>query len=136
MSKLTRENAILPFPTLTDLSSHIGEAVSITSPGGVSHAEILPDPGTKPFGILIHADAETASVVPMSGGLAGTVKVKLQEAAYVGNELYIYNVGGIAGFGDAVEGTPSGKYLCAQALEDGVTGELIEAILFRPVLAP
>lgn len=132
--KLTRENAILHFPTLTDLSSRIGEAVSITRPGGVSHVEILPEPGKKPFGILIHADAETASVVPVSGGLAGTVKIKLQEEAYTGNELYINDTGGIAGFGDAIEGAPTGKYLCAQALEDGVAGELIEAILFRPVL--
>lgn len=136
MSKLTRENAILPFPTLTDLSGHIGEAISITTLGGVPHVEVLPDPGTKPFGILIHADVENASVVPMSGGLAGTVKVKLQEPAYPGNELYIYNVGGIAGFGDAVEGAPSGKYLCAVAIESGVVGELVEAVLFRPVLAP
>ena len=136
MSKLTRENAILSFRTTGDLSDHLGEAVSMSLPNGVPTVELLPDPDSKPFGIIIHADSERASVAVISGGLAGTVKVKLQESAYAGNELYIYNVGGVAGFGDAVEGAPSGKYICAVAMESGLTGELIEAVLFRAVLAP
>ena len=134
--KLTRENAILPFSTYSDISDRIGEAVSISVTNGVPHVEPLPDPGTKPFGILIHADASTASVAAIHGGLAGTVKVRLQTAAYVGNELYIDQTGGINGFADAVEENPTGKYLCALALENGVQGELIEALLFTPVLAP
>jgi hypothetical protein len=134
--KLTRENAILPFATAGDLSDRLGEAVSMSILNGVPTVEPLPDPGTKPFGVLIHADESSATVVPMSGGVGGTVKVKLQTAAYVGNDLYIDQTGGIKGFADAVEEAPSGNFLCAQALESGVQGELVEAILFRPVLAP
>ena len=136
MSKLTRENAILPFPSNGDLRSRIGEAVSMSLPNGIPVVEYLPDLGTKPFGILIHADENNASVVPLHGGLSGTVKLKLQTAAYAGNELYVDQTGGINGFADAVEESPSGNYLCALALESGVQGELIEAVLFRPVLAP
>jgi hypothetical protein len=136
MSKLTRENAILTFPTTEDLRSRIGEAVSLSLPQNIPTIEPLAEVGATPFGIVIHADADQASVVPLAGGLAGTVKLKLQTAAYAGNELYVDSTGNTHGFADAVEENPSGKYLCAVALESGVAGEQIEAILFRPVLAP
>jgi hypothetical protein len=103
-------------------------------PEGVPTLEAL-NPEAQPFGVLIHADAEQATVVPFSGGLAGTLKLKLQTASYAGNELYHDPSNGINGFADAVEESPSGKYLCALALESGVQGELVEAILFRPVLS-
>jgi len=105
-------------------------------PNSVPVVEPLPDPDTKPFGIIIHADQERASIAPLTGGLSGTVLLKLQTAAYAGNELYVDQTGGINGFADAFEESPSGNYLCALALESGVQGELIEAVLFRPVLAP
>lgn len=131
--KLTRENAIFSFPTVGDLSAHVGRPISVSNFGGVAKVTLY-DPNDVPaFGVLIHADAEQASVVPFHGGLAGTVKVKLIDEAQITNALYAAHDGTNPGFGSQPMETYPGTWdLCALAMENGVAGEMVEAVLFKP----
>lgn len=133
MSTLTRTNAILPFPTHTDLSSQVGGPVFLYEVNGVKKAALL-NADQRPFGILLEADGEKGSIGILEGGLAGTVRVKVIGTVEVGSILYADRVDGETGFLDAATGTPSGKFVCAYALESGVAGERIEAVVFRPEL--
>lgn len=126
MSKLTRENAILPFTPAADLTGKEGYAVSVDDDGTIY---LYDNQNEAPFGIIIHGTnpSEKTSVAVMAGGLAGTVKVKLSAAVTnIGTNLFAMD--------DAIFNPTAGTsaFLCAQALETGVAGELIEALLFRP----
>jgi hypothetical protein len=133
MSKLTRTNAIFTFPTLTDLSAEVGSPISVSNFSGVAKVTLYDPNDVEVFGVLIHADAKQASVVPIHGGLAGTVKVKILDEASVGKTLYAARVGADAGFALVELESYSGTWdICAIAMEGGVAGEQIEAILFRP----
>lgn len=125
MSKLTRENAILPFTPAVDLTGKEGYAVSVNAQGEVA---LHDDDTVEPFGVIIHGTNtdEKSSIALFAGGLAGTVKLKLDDAlTQVGALLHVTDDGVFS---------PDNIYTiaCAQALETGVTGELIEAVLFRP----
>ncbi len=124
--KLTRENAILPFTPAADLTGKEGYAVSLDAEGKLLlHAA----EDAAPFGIIIHGTdtSEKTSVALLAGGLAGTVKLKLNDA--------VSTVGPLLRVTESGTFTPDSGYniACAQALETGVAGELIEAVLFRPV---
>lgn len=125
--KLTRENAILPFTPASDLSNMEGNAVSINSAGEITlHAS----GDTKPFGVIIHGTTteEKTSVALLSGGLRGTVKLKLKAAVnQVGQVLHVAEDGSFSPDGSAY------PIACAQALETGVEGELVEAVIFHPL---
>lgn len=125
--KLTRENAILPFTPASDLSNMEGNAVSINSAGEITlHAS----GDTKPFGVIIHGTTteEKTSVALLSGGLRGTVKLKLKAAVnQIGQVLHVAEDGSFSPDGSAY------PIACAQALETGVEGELVEAVLFHPL---
>lgn len=128
MSKLTRTNAILPFTPLADLTGKEGYVVLIESDGTI--ATYSSSGGKQPFGVIVHGTDvdEKTSVAVLSGGLAGTVKVKLAFTVATPGELLA-----VRGGGEMI--TPShasALFTCAQALETGVAGELIEAVLFRP----
>lgn len=128
MSKLTRENAILPFPTSAEQEGSLyGHIVGLFN--GVLTGS---DPGSAnpPLGACIHQEdpGEPATVALMSGGLAGTVKLKLDGAVSVGNYL-------VLGDGGLVYADPGvgARIQVGQALEDGVAEEFIEAVLFHPI---
>ena len=83
-----------------------------------------------PFGLLLTAGktGERVSVAIAAGGLAGTVRVKLAGTVYIGSQLQLTADGrAIADLGE------NSRVLIGIALEPGVTNELIEAVLFRPV---
>jgi hypothetical protein len=133
MSKLTRTNAIIPLPSVGDLSAKIGRPVEITVINSVAMAAAWEPGGGSAFGVIVDADAEQASIAVMHGGLVGTIKVKLVEAVLPGALLYAAQNNGVIGFADRGEETFAGPtYICAQALEAGVEGEMVEAVLFRP----
>jgi len=124
--KLTRENAILPFLPYTDFRGKEGYAVK---PNG-SKVELIDENDETPIGVIVHGTntGEKSSIAIASGGLAGTVKVKLGAAVTtVGQDLEI-NSGG-----NFIPASGAGSIVCAQALETGVTGELVEAVLFKPI---
>jgi hypothetical protein len=129
MSKLTRENAILPFVPKVNLSGKEGHIVQLEGDGtvGLWYASS----GERPFGVIVHGTNtdERASIALCAGGLSGTVKLKLSAAVTaVGQELQVENTATVSP--DAGTGS---RTLVAQALETGVEGEMIEAVLFRPV---
>lgn len=128
--KLTRENAIIHAKTSTDLSAYVGCIANLNNSNTVS----LWDPdGDPPSCFIIHAETASVSVVPLHGGLGGTVKVKLLAAVSAGHELYFAIQGQDQGFVDLVEeSVPGSFFICALALEAGVAGEMVEAVLFRP----
>jgi hypothetical protein len=131
MSKLTRENAILPFTPNSDLTGKEGYFISIQTAGNVGAVELFSVlANLTPFGVVVHgtsSDAET-SVAIASGGLSGTVKVKLSGPVISGQSLQLDDGGTVS----ADSGSGS-RTLVAQALEPGVADEMIEAVIFRPV---
>jgi len=129
--KLTRENAILPFPPNSDLSGKEGYIVCIQTNGYVGAVEVYSTTGSlPPFGVVLvgSTGGEKTSVAICSGGLAGTVKLKLSAAVKAGEDLQVDNGGTVSP--DSGSGS---RILVGQALEEGVEDELIEAILFRPI---
>jgi hypothetical protein len=130
MSKLTRTNAIIHAKANTDFSAYVGCIANLNSSNVVS----LWDPeGDSPSCLIIYAEADSVTVVPLHGGLSGTVKVKLLAEVSAGHELYFAIQGQDQGFVDLLEETVAGDFfICALALESGVAGEMVEAVLFRP----
>jgi len=129
MSKLTRENAILPFTPANDLTGKEGQLVQLETNGTIDLWSV--SSGKRPLGAIVHGTSvvEKTSVALCAGGLSGTVKLKLSATVSApGQELQIDNVGTVSP--DAGTG---GRTLVAQALETGVADEMIEAVLFRPV---
>jgi hypothetical protein len=127
MSYLTRNNAVLPFPTSSSQATSLEGLVV-----GLLNDELveLPEAGAAPLGVCINFDeaGSPASVALMSGGLGGTVKVLTGTAVSTGDYLVI----GTAGAVDADSGAGA-RTQVGQALESGSTGEMIEAVLFHPV---
>ncbi|MFU8849295.1 MAG: hypothetical protein ACNA77_11340, partial [Opitutales bacterium] len=71
---------------------------------------------------------EKTSIALFAGGLAGTVKVKLGSSVNaIGTNLWIDDNGT---FHPTPVSGPS--FISAKALETGASGELVEAVLFRP----
>ena len=133
--KLTRENAILPAKSLNDLSAYVGCATVYGNHIVLGTRVELwnPNDHQDPNSVILWADAESLSVAILHGGLAGTVKVKLMEAVSRGSQIYPVNDGTNIGFADRTEErNPGNHYACGLALEDGVAGEMIEAVLFKP----
>jgi len=126
MSKLTRENAILPIEAAVDLTDKEGSLVVWDGTDLI----LASDPLEDVFGVVLVGDAagEPSSIAIAAGGLAGTVKIRLEGAiTAVGTLLMGSATGG------AVEATSPNKTF-AMALETGVADEHIEAILFKPVV--
>ena len=126
-TSLARTNAILPFEASADLTGHVGRFVVLNA-GKVA---LVSSATQRPFGVLLTDGkvGESVTVAVGAGGLAGTIRVKL--AAIVANpgiDLQLNANGGVQS--DAGTGA---RVIVAQSLETGVTGELIEAVLFRPV---
>ena len=127
--KLTRENAILSFPTAVNQeSSLLGHVVGLFNGvlSGLDHDSLA-----APLGACVHYEeaGSPASVALMSGGLSGTVKLKLDGAVAIGDML-------VLGDGGVVYADPGvgARTQVGQALEAGVSGEMVEAILFHPVI--
>ena len=128
MSKLTRENAILPIAAAVNLTGQEGSLVFWDGTDLV----LTTDPAEDVFGVVIVGApaGEPSSIAISAGGLAGTVKVKLSEAVTaVGTYLM---AGATAGTAIPATGSAPSK-ACAMALETGVGDELVEAVIFKPI---
>ena len=124
---LARTNAILSFEADADLTGYVGHFVVLTA-GKVT---LVSSATVKPFGILLTDGkaGERVTVAIGAGGLAGTIRVKLAATVSgVGVDLQL------TADGHAIpDATTGARVIVAQSLETGVTGELIEAVLIRPV---
>lgn len=127
--KLARSIAILPFLAASDLTGKSGHFVTVSAAGAVD----LPATATQaPFGLAL-TDAPTGEPVSVAlarGGLAGTVRVKLAGPVPSIGALLALQAGGRV---IADPGTGA-RVLVAQAVETGVTDELIEAVLIAPLI--
>ena len=124
----TRTNAIIHLPTTTDLSAQVGTVIKLAGVNSVPHAHAWYSED-QAFGVILSADAETASVAAFDGGYAGTFLAKLVEPAAAGDWLYCVNSGANVGFGSSgYQGFSGATFYAGVALEDGVAGEMIEAV--------
>lgn len=132
--KLARSNAVIPMPTSpeTDTFGMEGFPVDANSDGTV---DLCADAGgNPPFGVIILGAKHPGqvSIAVAAGGLAGTVRVKLLlPVTAPGILLKLVDVAAQVAFGPDT-GTGA-RVVMAQALEAGAAGELIEAVLFKPI---
>ncbi len=109
-----------------------GEPISINSDGTVKITQgVDADP---PIGVLVKGgkSGENVSVAIAAGGLAGTVRVKLgTDIFHLANPYGLQLVDGPDGCLFGISGSQT-AWLMAMALEPGVVGELVEAVLFFP----
>ena len=128
MSKLTRENAILPIASSVDLTGKEGCLVVFDA----GNLILATDPSESVFGVIqVGAKAGIpSSIAVCAGGLAGTVKIKLADPVTAVGTLLM--AGGETGEAYPASGTAPNKVF-AQALETGVADEQIEAVLFKPI---
>ena len=83
-----------------------------------------------PVGLLLTEGivGERVSIALCAGGLAGTVRVKLAGTVYIGSRLQLTADGRVVE--DAGE---LARVIVGVALEGGVAGEYVEAVLCNPV---
>ncbi|WPJ95251.1 hypothetical protein SH580_17655 [Coraliomargarita algicola] len=132
MSQPTRTNAILPFVPARDLRGLEGQFAFIDADGKIDHYHYYyggPAAGV-PFGVILCGTDvnEKSSIAVCAGGFAGTLKLSLGAAVAVGDTLEVMNTGRVQP--DSGSGT---RTLVSIALESGVAGDLIEAVIFNPV---
>jgi len=128
--KLARSNALLPVPT--DPAEPIlgKEGYAAVLIDGVAYVQ--DDATSNPFGVIVEAGASKATIAVCAGGLAGTVRVKLAAAVtIVGRDLSLVSTAQGCAFGPAPGS--GARVIAAQSLETGAVGELIEAVLFKPI---
>jgi len=82
-----------------------------------------------PFGILIDGEeAGGVDSVGICGGNLPTVRVKLSGSVDKGDTLQLHSDGSCV-----VDAESGARVVVGQALEDGVSGDLIEAVILTPV---
>jgi len=82
-----------------------------------------------PFGILIDGEAAAGvDSIGICGGNLPTVRVKLSGPVSIGNTLQLHTDGSAV-----VDAGSGARVVVGQALEDGVSGDLIEAVILTPV---
>lgn len=133
MNGIARKEPIYSFPCAADQSAKVGQAVYLAA--GVATL-LTSATANEPYGVII-AGADTAtepsSIVPFAGaGAAGAVYGKLDATPgtiVAGSNLVVTATGTFI-----LDPGTGARWTCAQAQESGVANELIEMILFKPVL--
>jgi hypothetical protein len=126
---LTRTNAIISVMADVDLTGQEGRFVRISNNDSICLVDYALE---KPLGLLLTGGKAYERVtVAIPGGLAGTVRVKITGPVSFGEQLQLTATGCVEGYSnDAL------RMVLGVALEAGVSGELIEASLYTPVLTP
>ena len=127
-TSLARTNAVIPLAAASDLTDKVGCFVVRTG----DTVALATNPAVKPFGVLLTdgTPGEQVTVAVATGGLAGTVRVKLAAAVTVSGAFLQ-----LAANGRVVPENPAdpARCVCALALETGAINELIEAVVFNPL---
>jgi hypothetical protein len=122
---VVKANAIVAMTPAADHSTKQGYFVSNSS----GSAAIVSSATALPMGVIL--DGETTSgkdsVALMNFG--GTVHVKLSGTVSANDKLQLAADGTVV-----VDAASSARVLVAQALEAGVSGDLIEAALYGPIV--
>lgn len=124
-----RNNAVLPATPAADQSGKEGYLVNLTSVSGVLTATVSSSATVVAEGVILEGRPTTGkSSVGIHGAISGTVRVKLSGTVSAGDKLQQ------AADGTLVTDAGSGaRVVVGIALEDGVSGDLIEAALFTPL---
>jgi len=130
MNSIARENAVI---ILTPTSDHTGKEGYFVDVDATEKAALIDATTDLPFGVILEGatTAGKSAIAAAAGGFKGTVRVKLGAApgtVRAGVLLQTNNDGTVRA--DAGTGA---RVLTAQALESGAAGELIEAVLFKPI---
>lgn len=130
MNTLARENAVLALTPAADQTGKEGYLVKLDSGGA---AALVSSGADQPFGVIVDgaALAGKSAIAVAAGGFRGTVRLKLDASpgtVLAGTFLQATSSGTVKA--DALTGT---RVVVAQALEAGAAGELIEAVLFKPI---
>lgn len=125
---IARQNAVLPLPAAADHTGLEGYFIELDS----GEAAVCNSAADIPFGIILTGGPSSDAVATCAGGFAGTVKVKVTGTSpgtiVAGTMLTLKADGTVQA--DAGSGA---RVQVAQALEAGAAGELIEAVLIKPV---
>jgi len=129
--QLARPNAIVSLTAAANLTGCVGRFVTLSS-GSVT---LISSELATPFGVLLSDGkaGQKVSVAVAAGGLSGTVRVKLSAAvAAPGTLLQLTNTGTVIPNNTAT----AARVVCGLALEAGQIGELIESVMFNPLVYP
>ncbi len=128
--KLARSNAIISVLADVDLTGQEGRFVRISNAASVCLMDAALD---TPLGLLLTGGKvnERVDIALSAGGLAGTVRVKLAQAAGFGSDLQLTADGRVEPYDNEFP-----RMLVAVALESGGVNELIEAVLRTPTYTP
>lgn len=122
---IKRKEAIIAMTPAVDHSEKIGYFVILTAGLPVVSASAA----DVPFGVLLDGEeADGVDSIGICGGNFGPAEVKLSAAVSKGDYLQLHSDGSV--IEDAATGA---RVIVALALEDGVSGALIEAVILTPV---
>lgn len=131
MNNIARDNAIIALVPAADLTGKEGYFIDVDATEKATLIDAVTD---LPLGVILEGSTTSgrSSVAVLSGGFRGTVRLKLDATpgtVKTGTWLQTTATGTVKA--DAGSGS---RVLVAQALESGSANELIEAVLFKPVL--
>jgi hypothetical protein len=130
MNSIARENAVI---TLAPSTDHTGKEGYLVDVDATEKASLIDATADLPFGVILEGATTSgkSAIAVAAGGFKGTVRLKLGTTpgtVKAGVLLQTNNDGTVRA--DAGTGA---RVLTAQALESGAAGELIEAVLFKPI---
>jgi hypothetical protein len=131
MNTIARNNAVMAYSPLADQTGKEGYFVKLDTSG---YATVVSATTDVPFGVIVDGAAllGKSGIAVGSGGFRGTVRVKLDASpgtVLAGSFLQVTATGTVKA--DALTGS---RVIVAQALEAGAANELIEAVLFKPLV--
>ena len=126
---LTRTNALISVVADVDLTGQEGRFVRMSNADTVCLVDYALE---KPLGLLLTGGKPYERVtLAIPGGLAGTVRVKINGTVSFGELLQLTATGCVEAYSNEFP-----QMVMGVALEAGKTGELIEAALYVPTYTP
>lgn len=124
-----RASAVVPATPAADQSSKEGYTVNLTSVSGVLTATVSSSATVVAEGVILEGRTTSAkSSIGILGALSGTVRLKLSGTVSAGDKVQQSTDGTVVT--DAGSGA---RVVIGVALEDGVSGDLIEVATFTPL---
>lgn len=125
---LARVNAIIGATPAADQRDKEGYSVNLTSVSGVLTSTVSSSATTPVDGVIVEGQNTTGkSSIAVPGGVGGTIRVKLSGTVSAGDRIQQ------AADGTFVTDAGTGsRVVVGVVLEDGVSGDLVEAALFGP----
>lgn len=124
-----RNNAVVPATPAADQTDKEGYTVNLTSVAGVLTATVSTSATVVVEGVILEGRTTSGkSSIGIFGTMSGTVRLKLSGTVSAGDKVQQAADGTVVT--DAAAGA---RVLVGVALEDGVSGDLIEVAPFTPL---